>query len=298
MAEATSKAQGLLDRLRYHERGYTEVEAAIARALISDPARAIREPIELLAKRANVSSGSVVRFARLMGYPGFRALKFALAAEGSAEPATASTSSQMELLLEAHARAIQFAARTLDPAAFRIAAEVLAGAGSIDIVGVGAASATARAAKFQFTIAGFRCRRIDDPSEGAAAASFLGPQGALLAISHSGRTRATVDAAHRARGSGACVIAVCSAARSPLATVATHVLAVESSQTRYATDELPFRAAHLAIVQALAREAFESTAPDLRASRRGAWAAARFDLRYSDDPGVMRSSSDRETLTD
>ncbi|MBK7127390.1 MAG: SIS domain-containing protein [Dehalococcoidia bacterium] len=120
----------------------------------------------------------------------------------------------------------------------------------------------------------------------------------MLAISHSGRTRATVDAAHRARGSGACVIAVCSAARSPLATVATHVLAVESSQTRYATDELPFRAAHLAIVQALAREAFESTAPDLRASRRGAWAAARFDLRYSDDPGVMRSSSDRETLTD
>ncbi|MBK7127391.1 MAG: MurR/RpiR family transcriptional regulator [Dehalococcoidia bacterium] len=179
MAEATSKAQGLLDRLRYHERGYTEVEAAIARALISDPARAIREPIELLAKRANVSSGSVVRFARLMGYPGFRALKFALAAEGSAEPATASTSSQMELLLEAHARAIQFAARTLDPAAFRIAAEVLAGAGSIDIVGVGAASATARRG-VPFTIAGFRCRRIDDPSEGAAAASFLGPQGRCL----------------------------------------------------------------------------------------------------------------------
>ena len=298
MTEETSEGPGLLDRLRYHERGYTEVEGAIAQALIGDPARAIREPIEALAKRAGVSTGSIVRFARLMGFPGFRAFKYALAAEGAPPgPGEESHLGGMELALEAHARAIQFAARTLDPAVFRLAAEVLGAATAIDVVGVGAASATARAAEFQFTIAGFRCRRIDDPGEAAAAASFLGPQGALLAVSHSGRTRATVDAARRARASGACVVAVCSSSRSALAASATHVLAVEATQTRYASDELPFRAAHLAIVQALAREAFEATDPELRATRRATWAAARFDLRYGETPGPNRSSSDLETLT-
>ena len=299
MAEENSGATGLFDRLRYHERGYTDVEAAIAQAVIGDPARALREPIELFAQRVGVSSGSVVRFARLMGFSGYRAFKFALAAErgNDLEPTQGGGSGAMESQLEAHARAIQFAARTLDPALFRLAAEVLAAARAIDVIGVGAASATARAAEFQLTIAGFWCRRMDDPNEGAAAASFLGPHGALLAISHSGRTRATVDAARRARASGASVVAVCSAERSPLAASSTHVLAVEASQTRYAADELPFRAAHLAIVQALAQAAFEATPPELRVSRRAAWASARFDLRYGETTAVIRSSSDSQTLT-
>lgn len=299
MTEQTSDGARLLDRLRYHERGYTEVEAAIASALLGDPARAIAEPIGLFANRAGVSAGSVVRFARLMGFPGYRAFKYALAAQPREEEAAAEAqSSRPAALLESQARAIQFAAQSLNQAIFQLAAEVLCTARAIDVVGVGAASATARAAEFQFTTSGLHCRRIEDPGEAAAAAAFLGPQGVLLAISHSGRTRATVDAAERARASGACVIVVCSAPRSPLAARATHLLAIEASRTRYGEDELPFRAAHLAMVQALATTAAEALDPGDRGARRATWASARFEMRYGvDSSRDVRSSTDPETLT-
>jgi len=283
MAEQTSERATLLDRLRYHERGYTEVEAAIASTVLGDTERAIVEPIGALASRAGVSTGSVVRFARVMGFPGYRAFKYALASQHPPEaPSNLGEPSAAVALLESQARAVQLAAQTIDGDSLRLAAEVLSAASGIDIVGVGAASATARAAEFQLTVAGLRCRRIEDPSEAAAAAAFLGPMGALLAISHSGRTRAMVDAAARARQARAAVIAVCSAPRSPLARKATHLLAVDASRTRYGDDELPFRAAHLAIVQALTVAVVDSLDPDQRSSRKATWASARFEMRYAE----------------
>lgn len=292
-----SSFEPLLDRLRYHERGYTAVEAAIASALIGDPERAVGEPIESFATRVGVSTGSVVRFSRLMGFSGYRALKYGLVARG--KPLEQPPATGMAALLERHVRAVQFAVQSIDFATFQLAAEVLSAAAAIDIVGVGASSATARAAEFLLTIAGLRCRRLEDPGEAAAAAGFLGRSGVLVAISHSGRTRATADAARRARESGATVIAVCSGDRSPLANSATHLLLIDAARTRYASDESAFRTAHLALVQVLAQAAGDALDPADLSRRRTTWASARFGLRYegADQPAQELSPNDNRTLT-
>lgn len=298
VTEETSTPQ-LMDRLRYHERGYTAVEEAIASALVGDPARALSESIETFARRIGVSAGSVVRFSRLMGFPGYRALKYAIAAQAVPPVLEIGTKrGNLRSVLDAHARAVQFAASSVSVSEFQLAAELLSAATDIDIVGVGASSATARSAEFLLTTAGLRCRRMEDPNEGAAAAAFLGGRGVLLCVSHSGRTKATVDAARRARTAGASVIAVCSASRSPLVEVATHALVVEASQTRYANDEGLFRTAHLAIVQALVEAAGSALEPDDLGVRRSRWASGRFDLRY-DRASVEagHSSADSQTLT-
>ncbi len=298
VTEETS-TYSLMDKLRYHERGYTAVEAAIASALIGDPARAVQEPIEEFARRIGVSAGSVVRFSRLMGFPGYRALKYALARQADS-PATEVPPQRGDLssFLDGHARAVQFAATSVSTSEFRLAAELLSAASEIDIVGVGASSATARAAEFLLTTAGLRCRRLEDPHEGAAAAAFLGDRGVLLCVSHSGRTKATVDAAGRARTGGASVIAICSFARSPLVETATHSLVVEASRTRYAADEARFRTAHLAIVHALVEAAGKALEPHDLGLRRSRWASGRFDLRYDrPETGDDRSSFDSQTLT-
>jgi len=283
VTEESSTVRSLADRIRYSDRGYTGVQEAIARALVADPARAIAESIEAFSGRIGVSSGSVVRFARMLGFSGYRELKYALAADGGWATTSSAPPPILASVFEEQARAVQFAGQCIAPEVLQTAADLLLGARRVDIVGVGAASATARAAEFQFAVLGLHCRRLEDPGEAAAAAASLERGDVLLAISHSGRTRSVVDAARRARSGGASVTAITSAPRSVLARLASLSLGVDAAQTRYASDEMPFRLAHLAIVQVLATTIAARLQPAHLSARRARWAGARFDLRYGND---------------
>ncbi len=286
VAEETS-TQPLLERVRYNERGYSAVEEAIARAIVSDPRSVTGSTIDAFAGRIGVSAGSVVRFAKQFGFHGYRDLRLALAAEAGGLPQEQRSRprAQVQELLEMQVRAVRLAAESVVVADFDTAADLIVSARSVDVVGVGAARATAQAALFQLSILGVHCRALDDPSEAAAAAGFLGRGDLLLAVSHSGRTREIVDAAQRARAGGAAVVAVTSSPRSPLATSATIVLGVDSARTRYGSDEAPFRVAHLAIVQALCAEVRLRLPPSDLARRQARWAEARFAMRYDPSPG-------------
>lgn len=292
MDEETSGA-GILDRIRYHERGYSAVEEAIARALIADPRGAIAEPIEAFAARIGVSAGSVVRFARTLGFPGYRALKYELASS-LGTGAVANDAAVIGGILEAELRALQFAAQTFDSSQLALAGELLAGARRLELVGTGAASATARALEFHLTILGVACRRLEDPREAAASAGFLGRGDALVAISHSGRTRDTVDAARRAHAAGAAIVIITSMPRSPLARTGSVVLAVDASKTRYSRVEQPFRVVHMAIAQHLGAAVERALSPEERGRRNATWAAARFEMRYGDHASNDNRSSDVE----
>jgi RpiR family transcriptional regulator, carbohydrate utilization regulator len=280
----------MLDRIRYHERGYTAVEEAIARAVLADPKRAIAESIEKFADRVGVSAGSVVRFAQLFGFPGYRAFKYEL----SAALGTAAISGVGGGRFEHSIQALQFADRTLDAGALRSAGEIIALSRRVEILGVGAASACARALEFALTIRGAPARRIADPREAAAASGFLGRGEALIAISHSGRTRDTVDGARRARATGATVVVITSSPRSPLGKLANVLLGIDASATRYGTLEFPFRIVHLAIAQALGDAVDEALSKEERGARTAIWASARFDLRYGDVQAVNRTANEPE----
>ena len=297
MSEGTS-GPGILDRIRYHERGYSAVEEAIARAIIADPRGVIAEPIEAFAARIGVSAGSVVRFARTLGFPGYRALKYELASVAGM-PGSLSRLPGEKGLFEAEIRALQFASQSLDISAVATAGEMLVAARRVELAGAGAASATARALEFQLTILGLACRRLEDPREAAAAAGFLRRGDVLVAISHSGRTRDTVDAARRAHTSGAGIIVITSMPGSPLGRLGSVVLSVDASGTRYARDERPFRVVHLAVVQLLGAAVERALTPEERGHRNATWASARFSMRYGDqDGGPIRSSDVPQPLTE
>lgn len=281
MVEETS-VQGLLERIRYNERGYSAVEGAIARAIVSDPRSATGASIDAFAAVVGVSAGSVVRFAKRLGLSGYRDLRLALAGEVAAGASSrqGEWSHPLQQTLEMQVRALRLAMETVDPAAFDTAADLLRSSGGIDIVGVGAARSAAQSALFELSTLGLRCRLLADPSEAAAAAGFLGSGDALLAVSHSGRTREVVDAARRARAGGASVVAVTSSPRSPLAKSATATLAIDAGKTRYGGDEMPFRVAHVGMVLALARALAGRMDPSELARRQARWAEARFQMRY------------------
>lgn len=70
----------LLDRIRMELGQFSAAEQAVAQLVLKDPSGFQKMPVTELAKRAGVSSPSVVRFCRSLGYEGLSDFKLKLAA--------------------------------------------------------------------------------------------------------------------------------------------------------------------------------------------------------------------------
>ena len=70
----------LLDRIRMELEQFSGAEQAVAQLVLKDPSGFQKMPVTELAKRAGVSSPSVVRFCRSLGYEGLSDFKLKLAA--------------------------------------------------------------------------------------------------------------------------------------------------------------------------------------------------------------------------
>lgn len=102
----------------------------------------------------------------------------------------------------------------------------------------------------------------------------------LVVISCSGRTRAAVDAARRAREAGAFVVSLTCGFRSPLA-AHTDLAIVLDERVPAPEDEWPLRTAIYAVARALVMEIADALpAPEVR-RRRGKWNSGRFAMRYA-----------------
>jgi DNA-binding MurR/RpiR family transcriptional regulator len=124
-------------------------------------------------------------------------------------------------------------------------------------------------------------RFLADSAEQGAAAAFLEAGDCLLAISFSGRTRATVDAAERAARGGASVIVLSCNRHGPLLRHATVRLVIDARSHRI-DSEWPMRTAMLAVTRALTLYVADEFSQDELGLRRSTWASGRFGMRYDD----------------
>ncbi|HLG11703.1 MAG TPA: MurR/RpiR family transcriptional regulator, partial [Dehalococcoidia bacterium] len=247
MSETISVAtqDGILSRVRYRPAGFNPVEARIAAAVLEDPTRVARESIVSFARRLSVSTGSIVRFAKLLGLTGYYDLKLAIAAETALERNAVQEQagvSRFRASMDEQIRAIALAIEEIDPTSIDEAAFVLTRARRVDIAATGASIAMAQSLLFSLTLMGLHVRLLGDASEQGAAAAFLGEGDCLIAISVSGRTRPIVDAASRAADAGATVIAMTCNARSPILKQATIQLVVDAQKGKFDA-EWPLRTA-------------------------------------------------------
>lgn len=274
---------GVLSRIRYRPTGFNPIEGRIATAILEDPRRVAHESIVDFAGRTSVSTGSVVRFAKLLGFAGYHELKLAIAesgAEGIAK-APAAHISRFRGYMDEQMKAMLFAAEQVDTMSIEMAAAALARARKVDIAATGASAVAGQSLLFSLTLLGLHVRFLPDASEQGAAAAFVGPGDCLIAISYSGLTRATVDAAARAANGGATVIVLTCNRRGPLLRHASIATLLDARQTRLDA-EWPLRTAMLAVTRALSLYVADEFSQDELQSRRGAWASGRFNMRYED----------------
>lgn len=199
-------------------------EKKAADYLLSHPAQFAEETVAEAAAHAGCSEATLVRLARKLGYAGYTELKGAvLRTEGENNlpyPEISGDDGEAAVLRKVFQASIQAMSDSLgmiDRTAYEKAAQAVRQAGRLLFLGAGDAAAVAMAGYHKFARLGVPVEFPQDFDAQLLCAAHLGPEGVLLVVSHSGRTKTVLDAARCAKNGGACVIAI---TNNPLSTLA------------------------------------------------------------------------------
>lgn len=256
-----ARSTNCLRRLEHAYSGLAETARQVADCILQQPEAAVGLSITELAQRSKVSDTTVLRFARALGYQGYRQFALALAAS-VAEPVEPALdmhitdeddlSSVVQKVFIAEAQALIKAPRTLDRDALGRAVDTLAQARRIHCYAVGGSGMLATEAVYRLVRLGLECVAVYDPIQIAVQASQLTDADAAIGFSQSGRTHSTVMGLAAARAAGASTIGITSKPRCPLLDHSDVPLVLLELQAAYRGAHLDSKIAELTLIDALA----------------------------------------------
>jgi glucokinase len=230
-------ANTLMERVQHLQHELSPAEQRVATLVLEHPRKVLSEPIAEIARLADVSQPTVIRFCRSLGFSGLAdfKLKFAGSLTGtipvrhSQVRMTDSTHDLSAKVIDNTVSAILKFRDQLDVNSIDRAIEILRRAKRIEFYAMGNSRVVALDGQHKF----FRFR-IPTSSYGdshlfSLAAELLGPGDVVIAISTTGQLPELLAAVETARAAGADVIAITSS-KSALARKASICLAVDHSE--------------------------------------------------------------------
>lgn len=243
---------------RYDE--LTDAERKIADTVLAAPQNAVKMTVKELAQQAGTVPSAVVRFCKSVGAKGFSDFKLRLSSQlggrvssfgmlpvGEGDPS-------QQVFCNVFASGINTLQDTLSMIDFSqvdAIVRLLQQATRVMFFGVGTSSVIAMDAQYRFAQLGIATSACTDILFMNVTAANLKPGDVAVCISHSGSTKATVDAMRRARKSGADIVAISSFAHSRLATESDYKLIAFSDDKNYPVEAVSARIAHVCILDAL-----------------------------------------------
>ena len=238
----------------------TDTEKKIADTVFSSPKDAVKMTVKELAERSGTVPSAVVRFCKSIGATGFSDFKICLSAElGGKVSATSMLpvgegDDPQQVFRKVFASGINTLEDTLSMIDFSQAEAIvrlLQQATRVVFFGVGTSSVIATDAQYRFAQLGIATSACTDILFMNVTAANLKAGDVAVCISHSGSTKATVDAMRRAKKSGADTIAISSFAHSSLAKESNYKLIAFSDDKNYPVEAVSARIAHICILDAL-----------------------------------------------
>lgn len=230
-------ANTLMDRIQHLQVDLTPAEQRVAALVLEQPRSMLNEPITEIARLAEVSQPTVIRFCRSLGFQGLAdfKLKFASSLTGtipvrhSQVRMTDSTHDLSAKVIDNTVSAILKFRDQLDVRSLDRAILLLRKAKRVEFYAMGNSRVVALDGQHKF----FRFR-IPTSSYGDShlftlAAELLQPGDVVIAISNSGKLPELLDAVDAARAAGADVIAI-TTSQSPLSKKASICLAVDHAE--------------------------------------------------------------------
>lgn len=261
----------LLDSIRTQLDSLSKSERKVALTILQNPGLAVAGNITALAKNAQVSEPTVVRFCRTIGHEGWHEFKLKLAQSlALALPGADETLSPGDLaadlvnkICSRSINALLDLRNNLQPEAIQRALDVLARANKIEFYGQGASGILAADAQHKFFRSGVPTVAYSDPHIHSIAASLLDKGDAVVAFSQRGGSAALLGSVRLARKAGAEVIAIAPSG-TPLAELATVLVPIDLTFNTDPYSPISSRLAHLVVIDILAVGLALKRGPEVR----------------------------------
>lgn len=216
----------------------SKVGKRIADYILADPVHITSISIQQMAAELDIAESSIIRFCKIVGCAGFSEVKLLLAKyspksvrtifEDLSETDSIPTIS--ESVFSRNIDTLERALQLLDFEKIEQAVGVLSRAENILILGVGASGTIAEDFYIRLMRIGIRAVSLTDSHLMQIQASQCGPDTAVIAISHTGKTREIVSAVRTARECGAPTIGITGYPDTPLKEVSNICLELYSPE--------------------------------------------------------------------
>jgi DNA-binding MurR/RpiR family transcriptional regulator len=281
--EAPPAPAALAAKVRTLAPSMTRSMQRVAEAVAGDPAGCAALTVTGLAELTGTSEATVVRTARLLGYPGYRDLRLALAGlaaqqqSGRAPAVTADIAVDDPIadvvakLAYDEQQTLADTAAGLDTVQLGAAVGAIAAARRIDIYGVGASGLVAQDLFQKLMRIGLIAHAHSDPHLAVTNAVQLRAKDVAIAITHSGSTGDVIEPLRVAFEHGATTVAITGRPGGPVTQYADHILTTSTArESELRPAAMSSRTSQLLVVDCLfvgvAQRTYETAAPALSAS--------------------------------
>lgn len=246
------RVQAQLPALRKSER-------KVGSFILLDPAPVLAMRISDLARGAEVSEPTVIRFCRALGFDGFQSFKLQLAQYlGSSGNYVQFSVNDKDSVADVNRKVFDATIGSLlnvrdemDPLALEKAIAALSAAKRVEFYGFGASGSVAIDAQHKFFRLQVSAAAYTDPHIQHMSAISLKQHDVVVAISQSGRTKALIQSVNLAREAGATVIGLVPRG-TPLADLCDLPIHINVDEDEHVFTPVSSRIAHLVVIDVLA----------------------------------------------
>ena len=255
----TSPGAAILGQIRRARTELSPAELRVAEHVLAHARSVLNDPIAEIARAAQVSQPTVIRFCRSLGCEGLSDFKLRLASGLTGTvPVTHTQVNLGDSMLELGAKVLGNTASAILQVRSQLnrdmidrAIELLLHAGRIEFYAVGHYGVVAQDAQFKFLRFGMSAAAYTDTRLQMLAANVLKPRDVAVVISSSGRLPELLEVVEKARERGAFIVAI-TASQSPLAKKADAALIVDHVEDVSTHLPMVSRILHLLVIDILA----------------------------------------------
>lgn len=245
-------------------------ERKVADYVLGQATTVIHMRIVDLAREADVSEPTVVRFCRAIGCVGFQDFKVLLAQHASQNAqyqdfSLHESDSAKDYTIKVFDSTMDTLKRvrdSIDIDSIEQAVAALMLARRVEFYGFGASSPVATDAQHKFFRLQIPSSAYSDPHIQAMSAMSLNTDDVVVAISQSGRTQALIDAMSLVKESGATVIGL-APSNTPVAQQCDIAVHIDVEENTESYTPLPSRMAHMVVIDILAVGVSKGKGPDI-----------------------------------
>lgn len=265
----TEPGSAILGQIRRARAELSPAELRVAEHVLAHARSVLNDPIAEIARAAQVSQPTVIRFCRSLGCEGLSDFKLRLASGLTGTvPVTHTQVTQDDSMLELGAKVLGNTASAILQVRSELnrdmidrAIQLLIHAKRVEFYAVGHYGVVAQDAQFKFLRFGVSSGAYTDPRLQLLAASVLNPGDVAVIISSGGKLPELLEVAEKARERGAAVVAI-TASQSPLARKADATLIVDHVEDVATHLPMVSRILHLLVIDILAVGVAMRRSPD------------------------------------